>query len=136
MKESTFVLDVNVWVSFVLGKQMEWLSQIVKTKKIEILSSDELYSELSEVLNRPKFKKHISISVIEESLAIHLKLTRKVNDTLVLPYFADSDDDYLMALALKGKAAYIVTGDKLILNTPITNSISIISLAFFKNKVS
>jgi len=36
MKENGFVLDVNIWVSFVLGKQMGWLAQKVKSKEIEI----------------------------------------------------------------------------------------------------
>jgi putative PIN family toxin of toxin-antitoxin system len=132
VKKNRFVLDVNIWVSIFLGKQTAWLVQKIKECKFEIISCPELYNELSIVLHRPKFKKYISASDIKEALALHTKISKQVKNIKILPTFADSDDDYLLALAIKSKATYIVTGDKLVLNTPVTEPISIITLADFK----
>ena len=135
MKRNKFVLDVNVWVSFILGKQLAWLTKIVQSNKIELVSCAELYNELKEVLSRPKFEKYISQTDIKEALILHSKLTKQVKNIKIVSAFADSDDDYLLALALKAKAIFIVTGDKLLLNKLVPESISIITLTQFNSIV-
>lgn len=133
MKRNKFVLDVNIWVSIILGKQTAWLVNVIENFKIEIVSSIELYSELKDVLNRPKFKKYVTPFDINEALVLHTKLCKQFKNIKIVPTFTDSDDDYLLALAIKAKATYIVTGDKLILNTHIGNVITIISFSQFKS---
>jgi predicted nucleic acid-binding protein len=82
-------------------------------------------------LNRPKFKDYITAEEIQEAILIHLKITRKYHSLLIHPFFADADDDYLLALARKGKANYIVTGDKVVLNATQIEDIKIISFHIF-----
>ena len=54
------VIDTNIWISFLIGKSLTGLSQAIISSQIIVLFSDDLFCELIEVLNRPKFKKYFS----------------------------------------------------------------------------
>ncbi|UXE62473.1 MAG: putative toxin-antitoxin system toxin component, PIN family [Woronichinia naegeliana WA131] len=54
------VIDTNIWISFLIGKAITGLNQAIINDRVIILFSDDLFCELMEVLNRPKFKKYFS----------------------------------------------------------------------------
>lgn len=60
------VIDVNIWISFGIGKQLAVLPDIVKDPEIEIFASNQLLNELMDVCNRPKLKKYLSERRIQE----------------------------------------------------------------------
>ena len=49
------ILDTNIWISFLLGKRLSILRDIVDMEGVDIYVSDELLSELRSVAFRPKF---------------------------------------------------------------------------------
>ena len=50
------VIDTNIWISFLIGKTLIGLRDAIISGRITILFSEELFAELIEVLQRPKFK--------------------------------------------------------------------------------
>ena len=49
------ILDTNIWISFLLGKRLTILREIVEMEEVEIYVSDDLLAELREVVFRPKY---------------------------------------------------------------------------------
>ncbi len=107
------IIDTNIWVSFLIGKTITaYFNKFLKDKRFEILSSQELYLEIKEVLFRPKFSKYIKHDEIENFLQIYLIATTLIDVTSKVKSSSDIDDDFLLALAKDGKANFLITGDK------------------------
>lgn len=58
------VLDINVFVSSVLGKRLGIILDFWKTRKFTLIVSNEILDEYLEVMARPKF--HLPQQVITE----------------------------------------------------------------------
>jgi uncharacterized protein len=105
------VIDTNIWISFLIGKSLSGLTDAIITNRIQILFSEALFSELLEVLQRPKFKKYFSVAAIENLI---LLLHEKIEWVEILNHFEDcrdKKDNFLLDLAVSGKADYLITGD-------------------------
>ena len=50
------VIDTNIWISYLLGNLLDEIDELIISKKLKIIVSEEILKELSEVLQRPKFK--------------------------------------------------------------------------------
>lgn len=127
------VIDTNIWISFLIGKSLIGLTDAIITNRVLILFSDKLFKELSEVLTRPKFKKYFSASTIETLIAI---LHEKVELIDITEYFnncRDKKDNFLLDLAVSGRANYLVTGDADLLILNPFHNIEIISYKMFQN---
>jgi uncharacterized protein len=131
MENKIFVLDTNIWVSFILNRQFFHLAEIIINNDLVILSCDELLTEISEVLLRPKISRYISKSDFQEAVTLVNKLTKPIKLKEIKKYTKDPGDDYLFELALQGKAEYIVSGDKHILNCEIIAPLKTITLNYF-----
>lgn len=105
------VIDTNVWIGFLIGKTLSGLSEALINDNIRILFSDELFDELVEVLQRPKFQKYFSQNDIMELISlIHLKTERvEINERFA--DCRDPKDDFLLDLCVSGEADYLITGD-------------------------
>ncbi|MFQ5639988.1 MAG: putative toxin-antitoxin system toxin component, PIN family [bacterium] len=52
-KKSRVVIDTNIWVSFLIGKVLSGLEDLIIDNRIQILLSDELFCALAKFnLNR------------------------------------------------------------------------------------
>lgn len=106
------IIDTNLWISFLLTKDLSKFDSIITEQKLTLLFSQELIDELVEVTQRPKFRKYFPLDEVEELLlkiksrAIFIKVTRIVSDC------RDPKDNFLLSLALDGKATHLITGDK------------------------
>ncbi len=121
------VIDTNIWISFLIGKTLAGLSDAITDDKVRILFSEELFDELVEVLQRPKFKKYFSQENIKELISL---LHSKIEWVEIGEHFEDcrdAKDNFLLDLCVSGKADYLVTGDEDLLvlkpfhGTKITN---------------
>jgi putative PIN family toxin of toxin-antitoxin system len=59
-KTDRVIVDTNIWISFLITKDLKALELKVKTKKIKFVFSHELLEEFISVVKRPKFKKYFS----------------------------------------------------------------------------
>ena len=106
------IIDTNLWISFLLTKDLSKFDSIITEQKLTLLFSQELIDELVEVTQRPKYRKYFPIDEVEELLlkiksrAIFIKVTSIVSDC------RDPKDNFLLSLALDGKATHLITGDK------------------------
>lgn len=113
------VLDANVLVSAVIS-QAGPPRQIVNAwvdGRIELVASPALLDELSDVLDRPRFRRWVSIATATEFIDGLAEDAVIVDDPPAQPGLtADPDDDYLIALALTAQADYLVSGDRHLLD--------------------
>lgn len=135
MRDNTVrvVIDTNIWISFLIGKTISGLSEAIISGQVIVLFSNDLFSELIEVLNRPKFKKYFSASAIEELIAL---LYEKVELIEIINHFndyRDPKDNFLLDLAVSGHANYLVTGDTDLLILNPFHGVEIISYQAFQN---
>ena len=112
MQNEVFILDSNIWISYVITKRLNTLVTLIHHHQLTVLTSQYLISEIQEVLSRPKFKKYLKHSEIKELIAIHLKLCRFVDTDETSDQLTDPKDNFLLNLYNKGKASIIVSGDK------------------------
>ena len=112
MGQNNFVLDVNVYVSFIAGKKLYKLAKLSEAG-ILIYSSSALITELEDVLKRPKIKKFLSDPPSAFTDIIR-EITIKIKDgdlRKIKINSPDKDDNYLFDLAFTTESV-LVTGDK------------------------
>jgi len=81
-------------------------------ERFELVISPALLDELREVLERPKFRRFISLTVAREFVDGLADDALLIADPPALEGVSrDPDDDYLIALARAAGADYLVSGD-------------------------
>ena len=116
MRIDRFVLDNNIWISYLITKKEQKLIDIIADNDLIIFSCKELLIEVERVLKYPHLKKY----KVNVPYAIKLVKTATVYFDLSYPIKryvrTDKDDDYLIALALQTSSGFITTGDNDILS--------------------
>ena len=130
------VIDTNIWISFLIGKSLIGLSQVIISSQIIVLFSDDLFRELVEVLNRPKFKKYFSESAIKDLVTLLYEKVELIDVTSHFDDCRDAKDNFLLDLAASGHANYLVTGDADLLILNPFHSVEIISYQDFQHIIS
>ena len=133
MSKLLIVLDTNVLISAAFGIENTTPDQIhraLRKQEYILVTSPEILQEVEEVLNREKI-----IQITKMTKAEIKKFLQDLIDIafIVLGNVAvqvvqkDPDDDKFIAAAIEGKADYIVSGDKPLLNIKEYMGIKIIS---------
>jgi putative PIN family toxin of toxin-antitoxin system len=130
------VIDTNIWISFLIGKSLAGLSKAIISSQILVLFSDDLFCELIEVLNRPKFKKYFSESAIKDLVTLLYEKVELIDVTSHFDDCRDTKDNFLLDLAVSGHANYLVTGDADLLILNPFHSVKIISYQDFQYIIS
>ena len=118
------VLDTNVFVSAAIqsGASHRIIKHLIGENSDELIICDEILSEIREVLfSRPRLRKWISLIDAERYVEmLQLRFNFVPNPTDVIAISRDSDDDYILALAQRERADYVISGDKdlLVLRLP------------------
>ncbi|MEQ6165747.1 putative toxin-antitoxin system toxin component, PIN family [Ekhidna sp. MALMAid0563] len=106
------IFDTNIWISYLIGHQLGELTELLTSQKIEIILSEQLRTELTEVTRRKKFQEYFS----KEKVTELLKLMDFIGtDYEVLEYpkiCRDPKDNFLLGLIRASKANFLVTGDQ------------------------
>lgn len=114
MIQKNYVIDVNVYISYILKNKLTELFIFVLENDFEVFISVELITELTDVLQREKFKKFLKKSPVEFVNAIS-QFGNLVESEFKNIKSPDPKDDYLFLLALSSESV-IVSGDKLLVN--------------------
>ncbi len=64
------IFDTNIWISYLIGHQLGELTELLTSQKIEIILSEQLRTELTEVTRRKKFQKYFSKEKVTELLKL------------------------------------------------------------------
>ena len=128
-KKHRIIVDTNLWVSFLLTKDLAKLDLLFSSNKLTLLFSQELLDEFVAVAQRPKFKKYFSLADLEDLL---LQINTKAEFIAVTSTVAvcrDAKDNFLLSLAVDGKATHLLTGDKDLLILGQQTRTSILTIA-------
>ncbi|THF62620.1 putative toxin-antitoxin system toxin component, PIN family [Pseudothauera rhizosphaerae] len=132
MKAKRAVVDSNVLISAALsagsvpGQVTFWLLEHGR-----LLFCDETFAELETRLWRPKFDRYLSLE--DRRLLLHdlsavgewVKLPERERPT----FSRDPDDDKFMQLALEGRADWLISGDRDLLDLAPVSWLRIVSPA-------
>ena len=115
MRVNRFVLDANIWVSYLITETEQKLIEIIADSNLAVFRCDELLVEVARVLNYPRLKRYnvdvsYAIKMVKRSTAPY-EITYPIKRYIP----SDKDDDYLIALALQTSSGFITSGDKNIL---------------------
>jgi putative PIN family toxin of toxin-antitoxin system len=109
------VLDPNVLVSAFISRRGGSPDRIVRAWRegaFELVVSQQLIAELTDVLARPKFARQAAEGRAESYIAALAGDGLSIDDPPDPPAVSmDSGDDYLIALARAARADVIVSGD-------------------------
>lgn len=111
-KVSRIIIDTNLWISFLITKDFTKLDEIIFSGKGVLVFSKELLDEFFEVAKRPKFRRFFSLDDIEEMLETIDEYADFVNVQTKTEVCRDPKDNFLLSLSFDGKADFLLTGDK------------------------
>ena len=105
------IVDTNIWISSLIGRQLFSLRELLSYPSIELVMTERLMQEVLLVAQRPKFAKYFkSDDVIQlrdwmEQNMVNVPLGE------IPARCRDPKDDYLLELAIRANAIYLVSGD-------------------------
>jgi|SRR5215210_3235638 len=120
LKPLRAVVDPNVLVSARVS-DLGYPARIARAadeERFELVVSERLLDELSDVLMRERFRRYATIEEVEDFLAGLLEkgfFFDEGEPERIVP--DDPKDDYLMALASASRADYLVSGDPHLMET-------------------
>ena len=115
------VLDANVYASALIkpgGPPGRILHLLLAERAFEVVLSGSILFELRRCLDYPKLRKHVLLTDPEiDSWIVALEMIADVATPrrLIRAVPDDPDDDHLIAAAIEGRAAFLVTGDRHVL---------------------
>lgn len=140
------VIDTNVWVSALVAPRgiSAELVELWKRGKFRVVFSEQQITELWEVLTRSKFslKYRIHEKEVTDIAASIVEKAERVTIKGNITCCRDSDDNMFLETAIRGKAKYLITGDKdikfdkAVLSFLARYGVSVISVAKFLALIS
>jgi len=128
------IIDTNIWISFLIGKNLKGLHHFLQDNRFQIITSNEQISELIDVLSQPKLQKYFSkVQVIDFLKLIELK-SKIVDHKAKIDICRDPKDNYLLGMAISSNADYLISGDSDLLDIIEIEDTRIIEYKDFENK--
>jgi len=128
------ILDTNLWISYLISKRLSQIDQLILDDQLTLLFSEELLEEFIEVANRPKFEKYFSNEDVINLLLLFDFYGELVKIESNMDSCKDPKDNFLLNLAVDGKADYLITGDKDLLELEEIGQTSILTFNEFIEK--
>lgn len=121
------IIDTNLWISFLLTNNYVKLDVILSKGK-KLLFSQQLIEEFVKVVQRPKLKRYLTNEDIE-NLLITIGTKATFIKTTEINVCRAPKDNFILALAVDGKATHLLTGDKDLLILEKIEDTQIITIA-------
>ena len=129
------ILDCNIWISFLIGHQINSIQQILTDMRFDVYACDELLEEIHEVSSRPKILTRIGNDELDDFFRIIYAFCRMAKiEQQAQSKIRDPKDLYLLSLAESIEADYIVSGDANLLDLQQHGQTKMIKLVDFKAK--
>ncbi len=129
------ILDTNIWISYLISKDLNWIDEFVKSNEFELIFSDQLIEEFLMVASRPKIKKYFDEEKVKKVIDCFTEFGLLVEVKSKIEKCRDPNDDFLLGLAVDGEANFLITGDKDLLSLQNAGSCVILSLKDWQEKV-
>ena len=106
------IIDTNLWISFLIGKELKELKNLLIEETIQLVISEEIVEEIILVTQRPKLQKYFTPNKVDELVRFLRTIGLFVNITSEVLFCRNPKDNYLLALAKDSDANFLVTGDQ------------------------
>lgn len=121
------IIDTNLWVSFLIGKELVNLKGLIVDGQVQPVFSKESLDELKQVTQRPKLQKYFPPEKVNELLLFLNAISLFVEIQSDVKICRDPKDNFLLAIAQESQADYLITGDQDLLILEKFQSTKIIS---------
>ncbi len=125
------IIDTNLWISFIISKKHDFLDDLFYTNKIRILFSSALIEELEITIKKPKLRKYFHEHALADMLEAFDTFVEFIVVKNTVSICRDPKDNFLLELAKDGKADYLLTGDKDLLEIGKFGRTRIVTLSDF-----
>ena len=107
------LFDTNLWISFMIGKRLSTLADVLYRSDVEVYVSEQLLNEIRTVIARPKFDHLISTETRYNFFEMVYNVCHMTNINVVaISPIRDIKDVYLLSMAQSVPVDYIISGDK------------------------
>lgn len=106
------IFDTNIWISYLIGGQLGNLTKLISSRKIELVLSEQLLTELLEVTNRKKFRRHFDEQKVNELVKLMDILGTNYEIAEYPNICRDPKDNFLLGLIRVSRADFLITGDQ------------------------
>lgn len=106
------IIDTNLWISFLIGKELANLKQLIMHRTIQVVLCEQIIEEINLVTQRPKLQKYFSATKVQELLELLRIIGLWIEVTSEVCICRDAKDNYLLALAKDSQANFLITGDR------------------------
>ncbi|MCB0494787.1 MAG: putative toxin-antitoxin system toxin component, PIN family [Cyclobacteriaceae bacterium] len=131
LKKDRGIIDTNLWISFLLTKNLAKIDTLFKENRVVLLFSQELLDEFIEVAERSKFSNYFSSEDLQNSLSKIRAKSEFIKVKSTIDLCRDIKDNFLVALANDGKATHLITGDKELLVLKTMNETEILTMSSY-----
>ncbi len=69
-KASRVIIDTNLWISFLIGKELYNLKELIVTERIILITTQQLINELRVVTSREKLKKYFNQDKVTDLISL------------------------------------------------------------------
>lgn len=121
------LFDTNLWISFIIGRRLASLREVLYRHDVEVYVSEQELDEIRNVIERPKFDKLISQETRYYffEMVYDVCLFTDITVNAISP-IRDPKDLYLLSMAESVPVDYIVSGDSDLTDLGQHNGIPII----------
>ena len=110
-KRIKVIIDTNLFISFLIGKKLKILKELLTDFRVELIFAEQNMEELRMVSQRPKFRQYFKADDLDDLIDL-IKSIGEVIEIINFPEICrDPKDNYLLELARISKSNYLVTGD-------------------------
>lgn len=127
------ILDSNIWISFLLGFQQEFVRRVLTDTDLAVYVCPQLLDEIKDVASRAKIKDRLKEGDVDEMLnliAVFCHNALIANEAIT--DIRDVKDVYLLSLAETINAKYLISGDKDLLDLQSHLTTRILTITEFK----
>jgi len=111
-KPLKLIIDTNLWISFIISNKQNLLDPFLFGEEARLLFSVELITEIQQTIAKPRLEKYFTTNALEEMLSTFEPFIDLIEVESTVTICRDPNDNFLLALAKDGKADYLLTGDK------------------------
>ena len=69
-KPSKIIIDTNIWISFLIGKELQDLKDLIVSEKVKVITTDQLINEIRLVTLRDKLKKYFNQDKVSDLISL------------------------------------------------------------------
>ena len=139
-KQIKVIIDTNLWISFLIGKELLGLKTLLIEQTIQVVLSKQILQEIILVTKRPKLQKYFPKNKVTELVDLLKVIGLLIEIKSEVSICRDPKDDYLLALAKDSQADFLITGDRDLLileqfrETQIVTYQNFLKITNFKSK--